>query len=110
MLIAGWRAFELKRISINDECCPICKHNVEITITLNFRLYYFFFIPFIPDSRYVVALCSHCNEELSEADLGPRYRHLLKTKNHKEKAPLRSWTGFILLVTLLAAYYTYPHL
>jgi hypothetical protein len=55
-------------------------------------------------------LCSHCNEELSEADLSPRYRHLLNTKNHKEKAPLRSWTGFFLLVTLLVAYYTYLHL
>jgi len=101
MIVTGWRILVLREFKVKAIECPICKTQESLTFSLLCKYYHFFFIPFLPDFRYVYARCHHCGESIEAIDLEKADRHIFSVKQYPERAPMYTRLGAILSAIII---------
>ncbi|WP_338815251.1 hypothetical protein V9L05_09270 [Bernardetia sp. Wsw4-3y2] len=101
MIIYGTGSKHLKTKQPKDTCCPLCKSEDSVLMSVYSRHAHIFWIPLFPFGKMVAMQCQNCQEVLDKKNV-PEH---LKTKSQELKkettTPAWQFIGLLLIALLI---------
>jgi len=100
MIIYGWRAKQLGKEIVHDDCRH-CRSRGTVEVNVFQKYAHVFWIPFFPIGKTAVSQCSHCKETLQLKEMPDNYKNTYQVLKKNTRIPAYMFIGLVLIGGLI---------